>query len=124
MSPRAVLLKTGLTPLNVVRPVNTAHPKSAVHSAKLKQAQSTAKRPFYKQTTLTRRSVHTAKRHYYTGRPRTVNIARFGDLPNLMVHHLLLKDTTTLMHEADPSKAYEYLMLNASPLKKCLRESY
>ncbi|GJZ48705.1 putative ribonuclease H-like domain-containing protein [Tanacetum coccineum] len=83
-----------------VRPVNTAHPKIAVHSAKskthfTKQAQSTAKRPFYKQTTLTRRSVHTAKRHYYTG--------RFGDLPNLMVHHLLLKDITTLMHEADPS---------------------
>ncbi|GJV33270.1 putative ribonuclease H-like domain-containing protein [Tanacetum coccineum] len=81
MSPRAVLLKTGLTPLNTVRPVNTAHPKSAVHSAKskthfFKQEQSTAQRPFYKQTTLTRRSVHTAKRHYYTGRPRAVNIAR------------------------------------------------
>ncbi|GJY48611.1 putative ribonuclease H-like domain-containing protein [Tanacetum coccineum] len=65
MSPKAVLLKTGLTPLNTVRPVNTAHPKTAVHSAKskthfFKQAQSTAKRPFYKQTTLTRRSVHTA----------------------------------------------------------------
>ncbi|GJT13339.1 putative ribonuclease H-like domain-containing protein [Tanacetum coccineum] len=81
MSPRAVLLKTGLTPLNTVRPVNTAHPKSAVHSAKskthfFKQAQSTAQRPFYKQTTLTRRYVHTAKRHYYTGRPRVVNTAR------------------------------------------------
>ncbi|GJY40777.1 ribonuclease H-like domain-containing protein [Tanacetum coccineum] len=81
MSPKAVLLKTGLTPLNTVRPVNTAHPKSAVHSAKSKshfskQAQSTAQRPFYKQTTLTRRSVHTAKRHYYTGRPRAVNTAR------------------------------------------------
>ncbi|GJU85450.1 ribonuclease H-like domain-containing protein [Tanacetum coccineum] len=42
----AVLLKTGLTPLNTVRPVNTAHPKPAVHSAKSmphfsKQAQST-----------------------------------------------------------------------------------
>ncbi|GJZ87270.1 putative ribonuclease H-like domain-containing protein, partial [Tanacetum coccineum] len=81
MSPRAVLLKTGLTPLNTVRPVNTAHPKLEVHSAKskthfFKQAQSTAQRPFYKQTTLTRRSVHTAKRHYYTGRPRAVNTAR------------------------------------------------
>ncbi|GJW99912.1 putative ribonuclease H-like domain-containing protein [Tanacetum coccineum] len=31
MSPKAVLLKTGLTPLNTVRPVNTAHPKAAVH---------------------------------------------------------------------------------------------
>ncbi|GKF10156.1 hypothetical protein Tco_0048082 [Tanacetum coccineum] len=81
MSPRAVLLKTGLTPLNTVRPVNTAHPKSAVHSAKSKthfinQAQSTAQRPFYKKTSLTRSSVHTAKRHYYTGRPRAVNTAR------------------------------------------------
>ncbi|GJU98645.1 putative ribonuclease H-like domain-containing protein [Tanacetum coccineum] len=28
MSPKAVLLKTGLTPVNTVRPVNTAHPKS------------------------------------------------------------------------------------------------
>ncbi|GJY60143.1 retrovirus-related pol polyprotein from transposon TNT 1-94, partial [Tanacetum coccineum] len=81
MSPRAVLLKTVLTPLNVVRLVNTAHPKSAVHSAKSKshfskQAQSTAKRPFYKQTTLTRRSVHTVKRHYYTRRPKAVNTSR------------------------------------------------
>ncbi|GJU45799.1 reverse transcriptase domain-containing protein [Tanacetum coccineum] len=81
MSPKAVLLKTGLTPLNTVRPVNTAHPKIAVHSAKSKthfskQAQSTAKRPIYKQTTLTRRSVHTTKRHYYTGRYNAVNTAR------------------------------------------------
>ncbi|GJX65138.1 putative ribonuclease H-like domain-containing protein [Tanacetum coccineum] len=81
MSPKAVLLKTGLTPLNTVRPVNTAHPKIAVHSAKSKthfskQAQSTAKRPFYKQTTLTRRSVHEAKRHYYTRRHNAVNTAR------------------------------------------------
>ncbi|GJW20213.1 hypothetical protein Tco_0030835 [Tanacetum coccineum] len=76
-----VLLKTGLTPLNTVRPVNTAHPKTAVHSAKSrhnfsKQAQSTAKRPFYKQTALTRRYVHAAKRHYYTGRHNVVNTAR------------------------------------------------
>ncbi|GJS99412.1 putative ribonuclease H-like domain-containing protein [Tanacetum coccineum] len=83
MSPRAVLLKTGLTPLNIVRPINTAHPKLAVPSAKsmshfFKQAQLTAKRPFYKQTALTRTSVHTAKRHYYTKRPKAVNIASLG----------------------------------------------
>ncbi|GJZ02744.1 ribonuclease H-like domain-containing protein [Tanacetum coccineum] len=36
MSLKAVLLKTGLTPLNTDRPVNTAHPKIAVHSAKSK----------------------------------------------------------------------------------------
>ncbi|GJY40897.1 putative ribonuclease H-like domain-containing protein [Tanacetum coccineum] len=80
MSPKAVLLKTGLTPLNTIRPVNTAHPKTAVHSAKSKthfskQAYSTAKRPFYKQTTLTRRSAHAAKKHFYTGRHNAVNTA-------------------------------------------------
>ncbi|GJS11700.1 putative ribonuclease H-like domain-containing protein [Tanacetum coccineum] len=81
MSPKAVLLKTSLTPVNIVRPVNTAHPKTTVYSAKpktyfSKQAQSTAKRPFYKQKALTRRSVHEAKRHYYTGRHYAVNTAR------------------------------------------------
>ncbi|GKE29936.1 hypothetical protein Tco_1445320, partial [Tanacetum coccineum] len=75
MSPKAVLLKIGLTPLNTVRPVNIAHPKTAVHSAKSKthfskQAQSTAKRPFY------RRFVHAAKRQYYTGRAKAVNTPR------------------------------------------------
>ncbi|GJR72169.1 putative ribonuclease H-like domain-containing protein [Tanacetum coccineum] len=78
MSPKAVLLKTGLTPLNTVRPVNTAHPKTAVHSAKSKthfskQAQSTAKRPFYKKTGLTNRYFH---QKVNTVRPRVVNTAR------------------------------------------------
>ncbi|GJU17799.1 ribonuclease H-like domain-containing protein [Tanacetum coccineum] len=81
MSPKAVLLKTGLTPLNTARPVNSAHPKTAVHNAKskthfFKQAQSTAKRPFYKQTTLTKRSMHATNRHYYTVRPKAVNTDR------------------------------------------------
>ncbi|GJV67475.1 putative ribonuclease H-like domain-containing protein, partial [Tanacetum coccineum] len=31
MSPKEVLLKTGLTPVNIVRPVNTAHPNTTVH---------------------------------------------------------------------------------------------
>ncbi|GJX45577.1 putative ribonuclease H-like domain-containing protein [Tanacetum coccineum] len=81
MTQRAVLLKTGLTPLNTVRHVNTAHLKPAVHSAKSmsyfsKQAQSTAQRPFYKQTTLTRKYMHIAIRHYHTERPRAGNTAR------------------------------------------------
>ncbi|GKC98834.1 hypothetical protein Tco_1169109, partial [Tanacetum coccineum] len=81
MSPKAVLMKTGLTPLNIVRPVNVAHPKTAVRSANskthfFKQAQSTAKRPFYKQTALTRIYVLTAKGHYYNGRHRAVTTAR------------------------------------------------
>ncbi|GJU32453.1 putative ribonuclease H-like domain-containing protein [Tanacetum coccineum] len=81
MTPRAVLLKTGLTPLNTIRPLNTSHPKPAVHSAKSmshfsKQAQSTAQRPFYKQTTLIRRYINTAMKHYHTERPRAGNTTR------------------------------------------------
>nr|GEU76041.1 retrovirus-related Pol polyprotein from transposon TNT 1-94 [Tanacetum cinerariifolium] len=34
MAPRAFLLKTGLRPLNNARPVNTAHPKTIVYSAR------------------------------------------------------------------------------------------
>ncbi|GJV84485.1 ribonuclease H-like domain-containing protein, partial [Tanacetum coccineum] len=34
MAPRAVLMKTGLRPLNTPRPVNTAHPKTIVYSAR------------------------------------------------------------------------------------------
>ncbi|GJX82691.1 hypothetical protein Tco_0332172 [Tanacetum coccineum] len=81
ISPKEVLLKTGLTSLNIVREVNTVHPKTVVHSTKSKthfskQAQSTAKRPFYKQTSLTKRFVHEAKRHYYTRRHYAVYTAR------------------------------------------------
>ncbi|GJS66215.1 hypothetical protein Tco_0680779 [Tanacetum coccineum] len=81
MTPRAVLLKTGRTPLNTVRPVNTAHPKPAVHSAKSmshfsKKAQLTYQMLFYKQTTLTSRYVNTAMRHNHTERPRAGNTAR------------------------------------------------
>ncbi|GJY48427.1 putative ribonuclease H-like domain-containing protein [Tanacetum coccineum] len=48
--PREVLMKTGLRPLNNARPVNTAHPKTIVYSARpmscfSKSAQSTVKRP-------------------------------------------------------------------------------
>ncbi|GKB92618.1 retrovirus-related pol polyprotein from transposon TNT 1-94 [Tanacetum coccineum] len=58
MTPRAVLLKTGLTPLNTVRPVNTAHPKPAVHSAKSmphfsKHIQQLIRGPFIRTTALT-----------------------------------------------------------------------
>ncbi|GJS19857.1 ribonuclease H-like domain-containing protein [Tanacetum coccineum] len=91
MSPKAVLMKTGLTTVNTVNLVNTAHPKITVHSAKSKthfskQAQSTAKRPFYKQTTLTRRSVHEAKRHYYTGRHYAVNTVRYHHKKQSQMH--------------------------------------
>ncbi|GJT13662.1 putative ribonuclease H-like domain-containing protein [Tanacetum coccineum] len=86
MTPRVVLLKTGLTPLNTVRPVYTAHLKPAVHSAKSmshfsKQAQSTAQRPFYKQTALTSRHVNTVMRYYHTERPKVGNTARSYTAP-------------------------------------------
>ncbi|GKB26929.1 putative ribonuclease H-like domain-containing protein [Tanacetum coccineum] len=50
MVPRAVLMKTGLRSLNTARPVNTAHPKTIVYSARpmshfSKSAQSTVKMP-------------------------------------------------------------------------------
>ncbi|GJT85669.1 putative ribonuclease H-like domain-containing protein [Tanacetum coccineum] len=78
MTPRAVLLKSGLKPLSTARPVYTAHPKPTVHCARpvtyfSKQAQTTVHRPFYKKTTLTNRYVN---QRVNTVRPRVVNTAR------------------------------------------------
>ncbi|GJU05877.1 putative ribonuclease H-like domain-containing protein [Tanacetum coccineum] len=55
--PRAVLMKTGLRPLNAARPVNTTHPKTTVYSA----------RPT---------SFNTAKGKVNTARPKAVNTTR------------------------------------------------
>ncbi|GKA50661.1 putative ribonuclease H-like domain-containing protein, partial [Tanacetum coccineum] len=85
MAPRAVLMKTGLRPLNTARPVNTAHPKTTVYSARpmshfSKSAQSTIKRPYQIRTALTNKNfsqkVNTAKGKFYTARPKAVNTAR------------------------------------------------
>ncbi|GJY76028.1 hypothetical protein Tco_0481144 [Tanacetum coccineum] len=85
MAPRAVLMKTGLRPLNTARPVNTAHPKTTVYSARpmsrfSKSAQSTEKSPYQTKTTLTSKffyqKVNTAKGKLYTARPKAVNTAR------------------------------------------------
>ncbi|GJS49390.1 putative ribonuclease H-like domain-containing protein [Tanacetum coccineum] len=56
MAPRAVLMKTGLRPLNTTRPVNTAHPKTTVF-------------------------INTAKGKVNTARPKAVNTTR----PNTVV---------------------------------------
>ncbi|GJS78211.1 hypothetical protein Tco_0728092 [Tanacetum coccineum] len=110
MVPRAVLMKTGLKTVNNARPVNTvrsvntarpfstarafntvrpsytAHPKSTVLCARPKthfqnQAQSTVQRPFYKSTTLTKRSnnqnINTGRQTVNTVRPN-VNTVRAG----------------------------------------------
>nr|GEW91205.1 hypothetical protein [Tanacetum cinerariifolium] len=55
MVPRAVLMRSGLTTINTIRPVNVAHPKSTVNSATLmknvfNKAHSTVKRPIHKKT--------------------------------------------------------------------------
>ncbi|GJR85019.1 hypothetical protein Tco_0209030 [Tanacetum coccineum] len=104
MVPRAVLMRTGLKtvknakPLstvrsvntvrhfstarfvNTVRPYNTAHPKPTVSCARPKtHFQNQAQRPFYKNTTLTKRSniqnINTAKQAVNTVRPN-VNTVR------------------------------------------------
>ncbi|GJV41846.1 hypothetical protein Tco_1420286 [Tanacetum coccineum] len=108
MAPRAVLMKTGLKTVNTARPVNTvrsvntgrpfstarsfntvrpsytAHPKSTVHCARPRtyfqnQAQSTVHMPFYKRTTLTKRSYNqrfnTGRQNVNTGR-QNVNTVR------------------------------------------------
>ncbi|GKE44155.1 hypothetical protein Tco_1471439, partial [Tanacetum coccineum] len=87
MASRAVLMKTGLRPLNNARTVNTAHLKTIVYSAKpmlhfSKSAQSTVKRPYQIRTTLTNKNfnqkVNTAKGKFYTARPNSavVNAVR------------------------------------------------
>ncbi|GJW25902.1 putative ribonuclease H-like domain-containing protein [Tanacetum coccineum] len=91
MVPRAILMKTGLKPINTARTVNTAHPKSRVFSAKpmlhfLKTAQSTVRRPFQSKTLLSNkrftRKINTAKAQAVnTARPKIVKTAR----PNSVV---------------------------------------
>nr|GFA33007.1 hypothetical protein [Tanacetum cinerariifolium] len=85
MASRAVLIKTGPRPLNTVRPVNIAHPKTTVYSARplsyfSKSAQSTVKRLYQQRTSLTNKSfsqkVNTAKGKFYTAKPRAVSTAR------------------------------------------------
>ncbi|GKE92312.1 hypothetical protein Tco_1573407 [Tanacetum coccineum] len=78
MTPRVVLLKSGLKPLSTARPVYTAQPKPTVQSARpmtyfSKQAQSIVQRPFYKKTTLTNRHFN---QKVNTARSRVVNTAR------------------------------------------------
>ncbi|GJZ58041.1 putative ribonuclease H-like domain-containing protein [Tanacetum coccineum] len=85
MTPRAVLMKTGLKPLNTARLVKTAHPKTIVHSARpllhfYNTAQSTIKRPYQTKTTLTNnylnQKVNTAKGEVYTAMPKAVKTVR------------------------------------------------
>nr|GEX46295.1 putative ribonuclease H-like domain-containing protein [Tanacetum cinerariifolium] len=99
MVPRAVLMKTGLRPVNTTRPVNNAHPKTTFYSARpmsrfSKSAQTTVKRPYQQRIALTNKSfsqtVNTARpRPITTARPRPVNTTRPRPIntarPNLAV---------------------------------------
>nr|GEY37127.1 zinc finger, CCHC-type [Tanacetum cinerariifolium] len=87
MAPRVVLMKTGLKLVNTARPINTAHSKTTVYSARpmsrfSKSAQSTIKRPYQQRTTLANKSFRkrtvntTRQRHVNTARPRPVKTAR------------------------------------------------
>ncbi|GKF66823.1 hypothetical protein Tco_0193340, partial [Tanacetum coccineum] len=85
MASRAVLMKTGLRPLNNVRTVNTAHPKTTFYNARpvshfSKSAQSTVKRPYQIRTALTNinfnQKVNTNNGKFYTTRPKAVNTSR------------------------------------------------
>ncbi|GKE97770.1 hypothetical protein Tco_0021121, partial [Tanacetum coccineum] len=64
MTPRAVVLKNGLKPLNTARPLYTAHPKPTVTCAK----------PMF--NTARHRTVNTARPFANTVRPITVNTSR------------------------------------------------
>ncbi|GJU24971.1 putative ribonuclease H-like domain-containing protein [Tanacetum coccineum] len=96
MAPRAVLMKTGLRPLNTARPVNTAHRKTTIYNAKpmshfSKSSQSTVKRPYQIKTALTNQNfsqkLNTAKGKIYNAKPKAVNIAR----PNSVVVNAVRK---------------------------------
>ncbi|GKA35763.1 putative ribonuclease H-like domain-containing protein [Tanacetum coccineum] len=96
VTPRAVLLRTGLKPLSTAKPVYTAHTKPIVHCARpkthfFKSAQSTVQRLLYKKPTLTNmhfnhkvntvrhRIVNTARSYrtpVNTVRPRVINTTR------------------------------------------------
>ncbi|GKD64444.1 putative ribonuclease H-like domain-containing protein [Tanacetum coccineum] len=84
MTPRVVLMKTGLKPFNTARPVNTAHPKTTVYSARpmscfSKLAQSTVKMYYQSRTALTNKNlnqkVNTVKEKVYTAKPKAINTA-------------------------------------------------
>ncbi|GJY75231.1 uncharacterized mitochondrial protein-like protein [Tanacetum coccineum] len=83
--PKVVLMKTGLRLLNTAMPVNTAHSKTTVYSARpmshfSKSAQLIVKRTYQIRTALTNKNfsqkVNTAKGNFYTARPKAVNTAR------------------------------------------------
>ncbi|GJR57370.1 putative ribonuclease H-like domain-containing protein [Tanacetum coccineum] len=95
MIPRAVLIKTGLRSLNTARPVNTAHPKTTVYSA----------RPMPKAVNTTRPNsavvMLLGQIRLMLLRPQHVG---FGDLPNLITLRNLMEDILPLGEELKEGK--------------------
>ncbi|GJW04648.1 ribonuclease H-like domain-containing protein [Tanacetum coccineum] len=111
MDPRAVLMKSGLKPLNTARPVNIAYPKTTVNSARpishfSKSAQSTVKSPYQIKTTLTnqnfRQKVNIAKGKFYTAWPKAVNTAR----PNSAVVNVVRVNHVNAGHPQKENQGY------------------
>ncbi|GJW64789.1 ribonuclease H-like domain-containing protein [Tanacetum coccineum] len=122
MVPKAVLMKTGLRPLNTTRPVNTAHPKTIVYSDRpmsrfSKSAQSTIKRPYQIRTTLTNKNfsqkVNIAKGKFYTARPKAVNTAR----PNSTVVNTVRANQVNVV-KASACWVWRPIKLNSHPQKE------
>nr|GEU63413.1 copia protein [Tanacetum cinerariifolium] len=87
MVPRAVLMRSGLTTVNTIRPINAAHPKSTVNSATLmknvfNKAHLTVKRPIHKKTSFKNSYVN---QKVNIVRSKTVNTAR----PKAVVNAIL-----------------------------------
>ncbi|GJY08212.1 putative ribonuclease H-like domain-containing protein [Tanacetum coccineum] len=77
MTPRAVLMKNGLKPLNTARPVNTAHPKTTVYRARPMSCFSKLAQSTEKVYTAKPKAVNTAKpKAVNTIKPKVVNTAR------------------------------------------------
>ncbi|GJZ19414.1 hypothetical protein Tco_0556004 [Tanacetum coccineum] len=84
MVPRTVLTRSGLISLNVVRPVNTVQPRTAVNNAGpmkniINNAYSTARRPFNK---ITAANNSNFKKRVNNINDKNVNAAR----PNIVVN--------------------------------------
>nr|GEX65125.1 ribonuclease H-like domain-containing protein [Tanacetum cinerariifolium] len=117
MTPRAVLMKIGLRPLNTARLVNTTHPKITVHSARpmscfCKLAPSTVKRPIQKKTALTNRNFHqqvnTANGKVNSVRPQAVNTARPKTINTARPSPTVVNDVRAKQVNADhPQKVQE-----------------
>ncbi|GJX69963.1 putative ribonuclease H-like domain-containing protein [Tanacetum coccineum] len=138
MAPKAVLMKTGLRPINIARPVNTAHPKTIVYSAIpmshfSKSTQSTVNRPYQIRTTLTNKNfsqkVNTAKGKFYTARPNSavVNAVRANQVNAVKASTCWVWRPTKLNSASITLKRHNYVdaqgrsKLGTCPISQTLR---